>query len=193
MIAGPRDQFRTPLPFLVVMPSYGDLAIVRLGPEHTYMAYHPKLVRQVLFNPRVFEKGGRLFDKARPSFGNGLVTGNWQEHRRQRSILQPSFHRAKVDTYAPMMAEEVDAVVVLSQLHASLRSGVPVRVGATLPPPRFQLARIASEPGVGTRTRDSRLAGMRLATIAPLLRLMASLDRGRCGRDTSGLTVPRNG
>jgi cytochrome P450 len=118
--------FRTPLAFLAAMPSYGDLVEMRLGPEQTYMACHPKLVREILLNPHVFEKGGRLFDKARPSFGNGLVTCNRQEHRRQRSVLQPSFHRAKVDTYASAMAEEVDAVI------ASWRPGEPLMISEVM-------------------------------------------------------------
>ncbi|MGP3922961.1 cytochrome P450 [Streptomyces sp. 8N616] len=102
---------RRPLEFLAALPVHGDLVEVRLGPHRAYMVCRPELVRQVLLDPRTYDKGGPLFDKVRPLVGNGLFTSGWAEHRMQRRLVQPAFRPGRMASYAAVMCEEIDATL----------------------------------------------------------------------------------
>ncbi|MFB7946361.1 cytochrome P450 [Kitasatospora phosalacinea] len=101
--------WRDPLGFLASLPAHGDLVEVRLGPSRAYLAAHPELVRQVLLNPRVFDKGG-VFDKARQLLGNSLSVSRGEEHRTQRRLVQPAFHATKIAAYTTAVADDTRAV-----------------------------------------------------------------------------------
>ncbi|MGH3685597.1 MAG: cytochrome P450 [Pseudonocardiaceae bacterium] len=102
-----------PLKFLESLPGYGDLVQVMLGPWPAYVVCHPDLDHQILVKDRTFDKGGPTFDKARKMLGNGLVTCGHQEHRRQRRLVQPAFHRGRIPSYARVMTEQIAAVTKL--------------------------------------------------------------------------------
>ncbi|WP_285567586.1 cytochrome P450 [Actinoallomurus iriomotensis] len=46
---------------------------------------------------------GRIYDRARALFGNGLATSDGAHHQRQRRLLQPAFHRDRVAGHAAIM------------------------------------------------------------------------------------------
>ncbi|MGK5629407.1 cytochrome P450 [Streptomyces sp. URMC 123] len=117
---------RRPLEFLASLPARGDLVEVRLGPRPAYVVCHPDLVHAVLADPRTYDKGGPLFDKVRPLLGNGLGTSGWAAHRRQRRLVGPAFHRARVDGYAAGMLQEIEA------LAGSWRPGHVLDVGVAM-------------------------------------------------------------
>ncbi|MEV0253421.1 cytochrome P450 [Streptomyces sp. NPDC050732] len=101
--------WRRPLDFLASLPAHGDLVEVRLGPRRAYLAAHPELVRHVLLQPRVFDKGG-VFDKARQLLGNSLSVSRGEEHRFQRRLIQPAFHSAKIAEYTTAVADDTRTV-----------------------------------------------------------------------------------
>ncbi|GAB7105965.1 cytochrome P450 [Streptomyces phaeofaciens JCM 4814] len=100
---------RRPLEFLASLPAHGDLVELRLGPNRAYLPCHPDLVQEVLLNARVYDTGGPVKEKARPILGNGLITSDWSDHRRQRRLVQPAFHPARLPTYAEVMRDECEA------------------------------------------------------------------------------------
>ncbi|MBB1245274.1 cytochrome P450, partial [Streptomyces durbertensis] len=100
-----------PLAFLASLPAHGDLVRVRLGPRPAHLVCDPELVRQVLRDSRTFDKGGPLFDKVRLLTGDGLATSDWSTHRRQRRLMQPAFHPARMAGYAEVMTEEINSAV----------------------------------------------------------------------------------
>ncbi|MFJ9036258.1 cytochrome P450 [Streptomyces sp. NPDC102406] len=101
--------WRRPLEFLASLPVHGDLVEIRLGPKRAYLAAHPELVRHVLLNPRLFDKGG-VFDKARQLLGNSLSVSRGEEHRFQRRLIQPAFHPTKIAAYTTAVAEDTRTV-----------------------------------------------------------------------------------
>ncbi|MFJ6619365.1 cytochrome P450 [Kitasatospora sp. NPDC091335] len=117
---------RRPHDFVAGLPAHGDLVRLRLGPLHAYVVCHPELVRRLLTEDRVFDKGGPLLDKAREVFGNGLATCPAADHRRQRRLLQPAFHRDRLPGYAAGMAEEIAGTT------APWRDGDVIDVPATM-------------------------------------------------------------
>ncbi|MFZ3469767.1 cytochrome P450 [Streptomyces sp. 4.24] len=100
---------RDPVRFLSSLPRHGDLVELRIGGKRTFLPCHPELIQQVLLNARVFDTGGPMKEKARPILGNGLITSDWADHKRQRRLVQPAFHPARIATYAHVMQEEVEA------------------------------------------------------------------------------------
>ncbi|MQS15652.1 cytochrome P450 [Streptomyces kaniharaensis] len=103
---------RRPYDFVAGLPAHGDLVRLRLGPLDAYVACHPDLVRRMLTEHRVYDKGGLVLDKAREVLGDGLATCSATTHHRQRRMLQPAFDRDRLPGYAALMAEEIAGVTV---------------------------------------------------------------------------------
>ncbi|MBR7839691.1 cytochrome P450, partial [Actinospica durhamensis] len=118
--------YRRPLPFLQSLPAHGRLVRIRMGPRPVIVVCDPELTDRLLREDQVYDKGGPLFDKARESMGNGLVTCPHADHRRQRRLCQPAFHPARLAGYAQVMAEQI------ARLADGWRPGEPVDVMAAL-------------------------------------------------------------
>jgi pentalenene oxygenase len=102
---------RDPLGFLSSLPGHGDLVRVRIGPSRVIVICDPGLARKVLLNDRAFDKGGPLVSRAREVAGNGLLTCPHQEHRRQRRLIQPAFHRDRMPGYANAMSARLTETI----------------------------------------------------------------------------------
>lgn len=103
---------RDPLGFLRSLPSGGDGAMrVRLGPFGAVVICDPTLTQRVLRDDHTFDKGGPLFDSIRNVAGNNVVTCPHEQHRRQRRLIQPSFHHGRFGGYAPAMCDQIETVV----------------------------------------------------------------------------------
>ena len=84
---------------------YGPLASFRVGPKRIFLASDPDLIEQVLVRDAkhyIKHFGARAF---KPVLGNGLVTSEGAYWQRQRKLVQPAFMKARVRSYAPVMAE----------------------------------------------------------------------------------------
>ena len=110
---GPRGRFllgsfaeirRGPLTFVTRMAEeYGDIAFVRLGPLRVFLLNHPDDIENVLVTHHERFVKGRTLSGARRLFGNGLLTSDGALHAEQRRLVQPAFHRARMDGYASVM------------------------------------------------------------------------------------------
>ena len=84
---------------------YGPLASFRVGPKRVFLASDPDLIEQVLVRDAkhyIKHFGARAF---KPVLGNGLVTSEGAYWQRQRKLVQPAFMKARVRSYAPVMAD----------------------------------------------------------------------------------------
>jgi len=100
---------RRPLQFLESLPEQGDIVEVWFGFRPAYVVCRPDLVHQLLVNSRVFDKGGPQIERARRLAGNGLFASAYEEHKRQRRIVQLAFHRERLPGYSQVMIEETTA------------------------------------------------------------------------------------
>ena len=86
---------------------YGDVVWMRFLYVPAIFLYHPDDIEYVLStNARNFIKSMSL----RSNFfhrlvGNGLVTSQGEEWKRQRRMSQPAFHRERIATYANVMVD----------------------------------------------------------------------------------------
>lgn len=100
---------RDPLDFLLWLARrYGDAVRFRAGPIDAILLNHPEHAREVLVTGhRAFMKGQGL-QEAKRVLGEGLLTSESDVHRRQRRLIQPVFHHARIAGYGAVMAEEAD-------------------------------------------------------------------------------------
>lgn len=111
---GPRGRFglqalayrRDPLAFLTGLARrYGDISHFRIGSQHFYLLNRPDYINDVLVtNYRKFTKGLKL-QRAKYLIGEGLLTSEGELHRRQRSLIQPVFHRQRVAANAQLIVD----------------------------------------------------------------------------------------
>lgn len=104
--AGP--LVREPLAFVSSLTGHGPLVRMDMGTKNVVVVCDPALIRQVLLDDRVFDKGGPLFERGREALGNGLITCPHHDHRRLRRLSQPAFHPNRMAGYAAVMTELAD-------------------------------------------------------------------------------------
>lgn len=102
--------FRNPLTALTDLAhEQGDIARVKLRKRDLFLLNHPSFIEEVLVKQADnFIKGPSL-QRARVILGEGLLTSEGDEHLAQRRILQPAFHRHKMEEYLPLMNENTMA------------------------------------------------------------------------------------
>lgn len=89
---------------------YGDFSTYKLGRKSFHLVNHPELMYEILLNPRIVRS--RLNRKLiRAFFQHGLLTQELEEHMVQRRLMQPAFHRERLQHYARVMLEETDAQI----------------------------------------------------------------------------------
>jgi cytochrome P450 len=88
-----------------VAAKYGDVVGFRVGPLRVVLLNHPEYINQVLVaSQRQFVKG-RPLELAKHLLGEGLLTSDGEVHRRQRRIVQPAFHRQRIESYGDVMTQ----------------------------------------------------------------------------------------
>jgi cytochrome P450 len=83
----------------------GDVASFRVGPRRVALVSQPALIEEILVaNAKSFTKhsGARML---KTTLGNGLLTSEGPFWLRQRRLIQPSFSRERIATYAAVMVD----------------------------------------------------------------------------------------
>ncbi len=106
LIGGHFRKFRSdPTGFLTAQSQLGDVTYFRMGSQPGYFLNHPDLVRDLfVVSAHKFIKG-RALQRAKNLLGHGLLTSEGEFHLRQRRMIQPAFHRARIAEYAKSMVE----------------------------------------------------------------------------------------
>lgn len=82
---------------------YGDVVRFRMAHLPVYQFTHPDAVREILLDSNhVFTKG-EVLAGFRPLIGKGIFLSEGDTHRRQRRMMQPAFHRERVEAYGEAM------------------------------------------------------------------------------------------
>jgi cytochrome P450 len=85
--------------------AHGDIAFFRIGPLRFVLLNHPDYVEDILITRAHLFHKGRALERARRLLGNGLLTSEDAFHLRQRRLVQPSFHKARIGGYARTMID----------------------------------------------------------------------------------------
>lgn len=79
--------------------------------SYTWVINHPDDVKRVLVGNHVNYTKGIGLDRVRILLGNGIMTSEGAFWRRQRLMMQPSFHRRVITEFARIIATENDALL----------------------------------------------------------------------------------
>ena len=111
------DFGRDPLAFVTRMQrAYGDAATVPMPRRgQLVMLFAPAYVRYVLTeHPRNFTS--REFnDTLERLLGDGLLSIDGELHRSQRRLVQPAFHRKRIESYAATMTQHTEQMLATWQ------------------------------------------------------------------------------
>lgn len=100
-----RSFRKNPTEFLTKLSRLGDVSAFKVGKIPAFLVNHPDLIRDLLVtNHSKFIKG-RALQRAKGLLGEGLLTSEKEFHLRQRRMIQPAFHRARINEYAKSMIE----------------------------------------------------------------------------------------
>jgi cytochrome P450 len=90
---------------------HGDIVGIRVVNFKSIFINHPSLIEEVLVgHPRRYYKG-RVLRANRHVFGEGLLTSEGDFWLRQRRLVQPAFHRARIAAYAGTMVEYAQRIM----------------------------------------------------------------------------------
>lgn len=90
-----------------VVKTYGDLVPMRMFMSTAYLLNHPKHIEHVLqTNYRNYRKT-KMMDKFKPILGEGLFISEDELWTRQRKLVQPSFHRQRVEAMGTTMLDVI--------------------------------------------------------------------------------------
>lgn len=86
---------------------YGDIVWMRFLYVPALFLYHPDQIEYVLAtNPKNFKKSMSLRSNFFQTLvGNGLLTSEGEEWKRQRRLSSPAFHRHRISAYADTMVD----------------------------------------------------------------------------------------
>lgn len=102
---------QSPLEMFTELARHGDIVGIRVVNFRNIFINHPDLIEEVLVgHPRRYFKG-RVLRANRHVFGEGLLTSEGDFWLRQRRLVQPAFHRARVVAYAETMVEYTQRII----------------------------------------------------------------------------------
>src|SRR6202050_3978530 len=99
------DFGRDPLALFQRARQHGDVVRIRFGPFNVAVLNSPEAIRQALVSQAPKLEKGLSFGRAKRLIGNGLVMSEGEDHRRQRRLMQPAFHRAQIARYLTTMRD----------------------------------------------------------------------------------------
>ena len=85
---------------------YGDIAHYKIGWHHIIFLNHPDYIREILVvqNDNFIKE--RTVQRTKMLLGEGMITAEGAQHRTQRQVAQPAFHRQRIPEYAGTMVQE---------------------------------------------------------------------------------------
>jgi cytochrome P450 len=94
--------------------------------SHTWVFNHPDDVRRILINNHRNYAKGVGFDRIKILLGNGIIVSEGEFWKRQRRMMQPSFHRRILAQFDRLIARANDNL--LAQWQRKCDAGEPVNV-----------------------------------------------------------------
>jgi len=110
--------------FVGAARDYGGVAMLDFGLRCFLLVSSPEGLKHVLHdNAKNYVKG---YAVVQPLLGDGLVTSEGEQWRRQRRLMQPAFHRDRIRGFVRTMTE--DAAAMLDRWAGAARDRTPLDV-----------------------------------------------------------------
>jgi len=85
---------------------YGDIAHYKIAWNHIVFLNHPEYIREILVVQNDSFTKERTVQRTKLLLGEGMITSEGAEHRLQRQVAQPAFHRQRIPEYASATVRE---------------------------------------------------------------------------------------
>jgi len=92
--------------FQHLVDEYGDIAHYKIGWNHIVFLNHPDYIREVLVVQNDNFVKERTVRRSKMLLGEGMITAEGADHRMQRQVAQPAFHRQRIPEYAATIVKE---------------------------------------------------------------------------------------
>ncbi len=99
---------RDPIRFMQEAATYGDLVTMSVKPALLLLVNHPDLIRDIVVTHHQLVGRGPNADVLKYAMGDGLVTASAADHLWQRRLMQPQFHRNRIEGYGAVMQDYAD-------------------------------------------------------------------------------------
>src|SRR5579875_3891723 len=86
--------------------TYGSMSHYRIANSDVFVVHEPEFIREILVNQADKFIKERTQKRMRILLGDGLITSDGEEHKRQRRIAAPAFHRQRIQAYGATMVEQ---------------------------------------------------------------------------------------
>ena len=115
-----------PLTFLLELRAeHGDVVRFKVGPSETpYLVAHPEGVKRILQDNHFNYHKSSRYARAKRMLGNGLLVSDGDFWLRQRRLMQPMFHRKRLEDFADVMVEETERMI--PTWHTLHKTGEPL-------------------------------------------------------------------
>jgi cytochrome P450 len=112
-VVGNVFQFRRdPLTFVSgVQRSFGRLATIHMGNAPVVLFFRPDHVRYFLVDQAGNFTSSQFNQNLRQVLGDGLLTIDGDFHRQQRRLIQPAFHKRRVEGYAAIIVQHTQEML----------------------------------------------------------------------------------
>lgn len=111
-VGNTRDLARDRLGFLTqTAHEYGDVADMQFAGRRFVLLSHPDHIRHVLIENNQNYVKGSFFQDRIEFLGNGLLNSEGEEWRRQRHLIEPAFHPARIAGYAELMTSYTERLI----------------------------------------------------------------------------------
>jgi cytochrome P450 len=120
LLLGNLREFRRDVVGLLLRSArqYGDVVRFHLGPFVVHLLNHPDHIEHVLQSGASnYDKATRSSAKIRAISGESLLTSNGELWKRQRRLMQPSFHRKRIAGMAAEMITFTEAMLQRWRTH----------------------------------------------------------------------------
>jgi len=92
--------------FQHLVDKYGDIAHYKIGWNHIVFLNHPDYIREILVVQNDNFVKERTVRRSKMLLGEGMIAAEGAQHRSQRQVAQPAFHRQRIPEYASTMVRE---------------------------------------------------------------------------------------
>src|SRR2546427_6030575 len=132
LLGNARDIQRDPLRFgLAMTQQYGDIVRIRFLLWPAYLVNHPDGVKHVLQEKQQnYNKDLYPYQIFKPLLGKGLVTNDGKSWLHQRRLMQPAFHRKRLDAFGSLMTDAT--VTMLDQWQDFATREQPLDIAAEM-------------------------------------------------------------
>lgn len=102
---------RNPIHFFQhMLQAYGPISHFHILREHVYLVQEPEWIEQILVARAKFYHKSPLYRELQRVIGNGLLTAEDEQWKKERRLLQPAFHAKRLQLYGDIMREEAEVV-----------------------------------------------------------------------------------